>query len=172
MKAQDAILSHFKIIKTMKTDIPEIHQAVMDLDDILPFHEAVTGAVTRAIQDLTDSVFCSVANVVLLRRDAYLDNIKFGIKPDTLLALRSSPIQASTLFADDLILRAEQEVTAHENLPRRDRPGHPYKQPASQGNKPSKGKPAWKRFRKNTGSGNAGEKPAFNQKPAKAVNKK
>ena len=41
-----------------------------------------------ALQHLADSLFVQMSNLILLRRDSYLDHVKNGIKPDTYNQLR------------------------------------------------------------------------------------
>ena len=41
----------------------------------------------RTMQDLSEGVFISMANLTLARRDSYLEFIRGGVKPDTLTAL-------------------------------------------------------------------------------------
>ena len=72
-----------------------------------------------------------LGNLVLIRRDSYLDYLKPGVKPDTLAALRASPLHMSTLFPEELLTKAEAEIASQES---RSQPsyhwdrGHPYKE--------------------------------------------
>ena len=68
----------------------------------------------KAMQHLADIIFVQMENITLLRRDAYLDHLKPGIKPDTWCALRNSPLNSSGLFPDDMVRRAEDENTKAE----------------------------------------------------------
>ena len=178
-KVQESVEGFVKVIKHTKPGNNDFLETVYELEDLLAFQDKVTAAVQRSIQDLTDSVFNSLANMVLLRRDSYLDNIRYGVKPDTLSALRTSPLHASSLFSDILLSKAEQEIVAHEskgsNQARRDRPGHLYRQsrPSNSANgrandsRHSKAKPAWKQFSKNKRASTG-----YTQKAAKSVNQK
>ena len=56
-----------------------------------------------------------MGNLTLALRDAYLNHLKTAIKPDTLAALRTSPLQISTMFTDSVIKRAEEEIAYYEN---------------------------------------------------------
>ena len=67
------------------------------------------------MEHLTEFVFISMGNLTLVRRDAYLNHLKSGTKPDTLSALRTSPLHIPTLFPDSVIKRAEEEIAHHEN---------------------------------------------------------
>ena len=67
------------------------------------------------MEHLSDFVFVTVANSTLARRDAYLSHLKSGIKPDTLAALRTAPLQMTTLFPDEVfkILLPLRARTSH-----------------------------------------------------------
>ena len=54
----------------------------------------------RAIQDLSEGVFISMANLSLARMDSYLEFMRGGVKPDTLTALRTAPVHLHSLFPD------------------------------------------------------------------------
>ena len=67
---------------------------------------------------------------MLLRREAYLEHAKLGVKPETIAQLRVSPLHLSTLFDDDSVSKAEKEVSEYEARPpppvhyRRDQGSH------------------------------------------------
>ena len=67
------------------------------------------------MEHLTDFVFNSMGNFTLAHRDAYLNHLKTGIKPGTLAALRTAPLQISTLFPDTVIKWADEESAHFEN---------------------------------------------------------
>ena len=54
-------------------------------------------------------------NLTLARRDAYLIHLKNGVKPDTLAALRTAPLQIATLFPDSVIKKAEEEIAYYDS---------------------------------------------------------
>ena len=66
----------------------------------------------ETMEHLTDFVFVSMGNLTLARRDSYLTHVKSGIKPDTLSALRTAPLQLSTLFPDSILKWAEDDIAA------------------------------------------------------------
>ena len=72
---------------------------------------------------LTDFVFVSMANTILLRRDSYLSYLKAGVKADTLNALRSGPLELDTLFPDSVIKQEEEDIANFD----RNRSGWVYK---------------------------------------------
>ena len=75
------------------------------------------------MQHLADIIFVQMGNITLLRRDAYLDLLKTGIKPDIWCALRNSPLNFSGLFPDDMVRRAEEEISKTENEHHTTQPG-------------------------------------------------
>ena len=56
----------------------------------MTFKRSISQAMQRTMQDLSEGVFISMANLTLARRDSYLEFICGGVKPDTLTALRTS----------------------------------------------------------------------------------
>ena len=66
------------------------------------------------MEHLSEFVFMSMGNLTLARRDLYLNHIKGDVKPDTIAALRTDPLQLPTLFPDSIIRRAEEEIAHFE----------------------------------------------------------
>ena len=131
----------------------------------------------RLIQDVTDAVFNDLTNIVLLRRDSYLEHLRLGVRPDTAIALRGAPIHLETLFADDIVAKAEKEVVEYDNRPPpprrdRDRGGHPYRSSGNSGNsgsqQPQKRKDDWKKVSQRVSASKATtqEKQSFPSKSA------
>ena len=81
----------------------------------MDFNASITQAAAKTKEHLTDFVFFSMGNLTLARRDAYLNHVKTGIKPDTLASLRTAPLQISTLFPDTVIKQAKEEIAHFEN---------------------------------------------------------
>ena len=81
-----------------------------ELQYLMEFNASITQAAAKTMGHLTDFVFISMGNLTMVRRDTYIKHVKSGIKPDTLAALRASPLQISTLFTDTAIKRAEKEI--------------------------------------------------------------
>ena len=106
------------------------------------------------MEHLTDFVFVNMANVTLLRRDSYLDDLKAGIKADTLAALRTAPppppppLHLPTLFPDIVIKEAEEDISNYD----KGRSGsvykkgryHPYERTESKQDSKKQDRPAWK----------------------------
>ena len=74
-----------------------------------------------------------MANVTLVRRDAYLAHVKSGLKQDTLSALHEAPLDLPTLFLDSVLrtilvdLRTRVVLVHGQSGGRRDIRFHPYK---------------------------------------------
>ena len=51
----------------------EVTGALNDLRDLMAFHQRVSVAMGTSLQHLADSLFVHVSNLILLRRDSYLD---------------------------------------------------------------------------------------------------
>ena len=68
------------------------------------------------MEHLTEFVFVSMGNLTLARRDAYLNHrLNFGIKPDTVAASRTAQLHILTLFPNNVVKRAEEEIALFEN---------------------------------------------------------
>ena len=93
----------------------EVYSALSDLRDFMAFHRQVSVAIGMALQPLADSLFVHLSNLVLLRRDAYLDYVKTGVKQDTINLLRNAPLFGYGLFPDAAIVTAEQDIHKHES---------------------------------------------------------
>ena len=68
-----------------------------------------------SLQHLGDSLFVQMANLILLRRDSYLDFLKPGVKQDTMNSLRNAPMFGYALFSDAVIMTAEQDIQKAES---------------------------------------------------------
>ena len=127
-------------------------------------------------RDLSEGVFISMAHFTLARRDSYLEYLHAGVKQDTLTALRTSPIHLHSLFPDNLLIKAEEEVSRSEE--RRSagqshrKPGrfHSYASNDKSSHQPDRkpSVPAWKQIREcQQGKKGRGKPSTFSQKPAK-----
>ena len=128
------------------------------------------------MQDLSEGVFISMANFTLACRDSYLEYLHAGVKQDTVNALRTSPVHLNSLFPDQLIAKAEEEICRSEE--RRSsgtshrQPGrfHPYAASGkSTGHSDRKSTlPAWKQIKdKQQARKGHGKASTFSQKPTK-----
>ena len=93
----------------------EVSAALSDLKDLSAFHQNVSVAMGTALQHLADSLFLQMSNLILLRRDSYLDHVKNGIKPDTYNQLRG---HEAGVVAEDMVpipVSLNREVTSNIN---------------------------------------------------------
>ena len=54
----------------------EVTEALKDIKDYMAFHQSVSVAMGTALQHLANSLFVNLANLVLLRRDSYVEHVK------------------------------------------------------------------------------------------------
>ena len=170
-KIQDSVQDNLKALQTELSKGKSSVKAQAALDELhylTSFNQNVSFAMSKSLQHLSDFTFVQMANLTLLRRDAYLENLKPGVKHDTLSALRNSPLSGYALFPDAVIWKAEDEITQCENSKRTSQPGlgqggftggykkqqqnrfQPYpsnwKQPQDSSRQTGKDMPAWKSF--------------------------
>ena len=97
-KVQETMKTQVKVIQRVTSkgkSSSKLHQSADELDYLITFNRSITQAMARCMQDLSDGVFIIVANLTLARRDSYLEFLKVGIKPDSLMSLRTDPIYMS-----------------------------------------------------------------------------
>ena len=101
----------------------EVSGALTDLRDLMAFHQKVSTAMGTSLQHLADNLFVHLSNLILIRRDSYLEFVKSGVKQDIMNLLRNAPLFSYGLFPDAAIMRAEQDVQKHEASSGTQRPG-------------------------------------------------
>ena len=89
----------------------KVSEATEELQFLMEFNSSITQAAAKAMEHLTEFVFFTMGNLTLARRDAYLNHLKNGIKPDTFAALRTGPLHITTLFPESAIKWAEEEIS-------------------------------------------------------------
>ena len=92
----------------------KVSSAMDELHFLMDFNASITQAAAKTMKHLSEFVFISMGNLTLARRDAYLNHIRAGVKPDTIAALRTAPLHIPTLFPDSIIKRAEEEIAHFE----------------------------------------------------------
>ena len=154
----------------------KMKQAVNELEYLTTFNRSISQAMARTMQDLSEGVFINMANFTLARRDSYLDYLHAGVKQDTVNALRTSPVHLNALFPEQLISKAEEEISKSEE---RHSSGtshwhqnrfHPYAaSDKSTGHHDRKSNlPVWKQIKdKQQARKGRGKASTFSQKPAK-----
>ena len=176
-RVQDAMSAQLKALHLDKGKSSERTKQVVDeLDYLVTFNLSISQAMARTMQDLSEGVFISMANFTLVRRDSYLEYLHAGVKQDSLNALRMSAVHINSLFPDQLITKAEEEICRSEerhssgqSYRRRGR-FHPYAPSDKSATHPDRksGVPAWKQIRDQQQSTKGCGKPStFSQKLAK-----
>ena len=154
----------------------KMRQAVGELEYLTTFNRSISQAMARTMQDLSEAVFINMANFTLARRDSYLDYLHAGVKQDTVNALRTSPVHLDALFPDQLIAKAEEEISKSEERRssgtshRQQGRFHPYSASDKSASRHTdrKNVPAWKQIRDNQQSRRGrGKASNYSQKPAK-----
>ena len=116
-KVQDSMVTQLKSLwedSTKGKTAERTQQAVEELEYLVTFNRSISQAMQLTMQDLSEGLFISMANLTLAHRDSYLKFIHGGVKPDTLTALRTSPVHLHSLFPDNLLVKAEDEISRSE----------------------------------------------------------
>ena len=175
-KVKDAMSSQLKNLHSEKSkgkSSERTQQAVEELECLVTFNWSISQAMARTMQDVSEGVFISMVNFTLACRDSYLEYLHSGVKQDTLTALRTAPIHLHSLFPDNLLIKAEEEVSRSEE--RRStgqshrKPGcfHPYASNDKSSHQPDRtpSVPAWKQIREcQQGKKGRGKRSTFSQK--------
>ena len=177
-RVQDSMATQLKTLHldSKGKSSEKMKQAVSELEYLTTFNRSISQAMARTMQDLSEGIFINMANFTLARRDSYLDYLHAGVKQETVNALRTSPVHLNALFPDQLITKAEEEISRNEER-RSSGTSHgqqnhfrPY--PASDRStshhdrKPTL--PAWKQIKdKQQARKGHGKASTFSQKPAK-----
>ena len=146
---------------------------------MVTLNRSISQAMQCTMQDLSEGVFISMANLTLARRDSYLEFIRGGVKPDTLTALHTAPVHLHSLFSDSLLVKAKDEISRSEerhssgSSHRKPRCFHPYASSSGRSTQQPDQKPttpAWKQIRdQQIGQKGRGKASNFTQKPAKGL---
>ena len=116
-RVQDAMstqLQNLHLDKSKGISSERTQQAVDELEYLVTFNRSVSQAMARTMQDLSAGIFISVANFTLARRDSYLEFLHAGVKQDTLTLLHTAPVHLQFIFPDQLLIKAEEEVSRSE----------------------------------------------------------
>ena len=158
-----------------------MQQAVEELEYLVTFNRSISQAMQRTMQDLSEGVFISMANLTLAHRDSYLEFFRGGVKPDTLTALRTAPVHLNSLFPDSLLVKAEDVISHSEerrssgSSNRKPDCFHPYVSSNGRATQQLDWKPtapAWKQIRdRQIVQKGCGKASNFTKKPAKGFKK-
>ena len=171
LKIQENMNTQLKAIKVESKGktAAKVSSAVDKLQFLLDFNSSVCQAMAKSMEHLTEFVFVTMANTTLLRRDSYLAYLKAGVKADTLNALRTAPLHLDTLFPDNVVKRAEEDITSFDKgrttSVYKGRRYHPYERQDSRSDK-QQDRPAWKNLSRTQGRKNKG-KQQYSSRPAK-----
>ena len=176
LKVQDNMQGQLKSIRAEINKgkcSSKFSNAVDELQFLSDFNSNISQAMAKTMEHLSDFVFVTVVNPTLARRDAYLSHLKAGIKPDTLASLRTAPLQMATLFPDEALKQAEQDIANFETknqAPSSFKKGrfHPYERSDKRPDNKKQDRPAWKnlgyRGQSKRGRGKASH---YSSRPAK-----
>ena len=154
-KVQQNMTSQLKILQSEHSkgkSADKVGGATEELQYLMTFNSSITQCMAKTMEHLSDFGFVSMYNFTLARRDSYLAHMKSGIKQDTLAALRQSPMDSVTLFPDNILKKAEEDISKFED---RSHPHasssnhkasryHPYKRSDRSSYEAKSSKPAWK----------------------------
>ena len=109
-----------------------------------------------------------MTNFTLSRRDRYLKYLHAGVKQDTLIALCTASIRLQSLLPDQLLIKADEEVSRSEERRssgqshRKPARFHPYAANDKSSHQPDRkfSIPAWKQIRERQQSKKGRGKPA------------
>ena len=176
-RVQDSMTTQLKTLRldSKGKSSEKMRQAVSELENLTTFNRSISQAMARTMQDLSEAVFINMANFTLARRDSYLDYLHAGVKQDTVNTLRTSPVHLNALFPDQLIAKAEEEISQSEERRssgtshQHEGHFHPYAaSDKSTGHHDKKNVPAWKQIKdKQQARRGRGKAFTFSQKPAK-----
>ena len=165
-------------LKAIRTDLSKgkcsskVSTAVEELQYLTDFNSSISQAMAKTMEHLNDFVFVTVGNSTLARRDAYLSHLKYGIKSDTLAALRTAPLQMTTLFPDEVLKQAEQDIATFESknqpLSRKKGRFHQYERTEKHSDNRKPERPAWKNLgHRGQGKKGRGKASHYTPRPAK-----
>ena len=174
-KVQENMQSQLKLIRSDLSKgklSSRVSGAADELQFLMNFNSSITQAMAKTLEHLSDFVFVTVANTTLARRDSYLSHLKTGIKPDTLAALRTALLYITTLFPDEALRQAEQDIANFESKGQlhAGKKGrfHHYERPDKRADNKKPDRPAWKNIGNRGHSKKArGKASYYSSRPAK-----
>ena len=130
-KVQDNMRSQLKAIKlelSKGKSSTKVSGAAEELQFLLDFNSGITQAMAKTFEHLTDFVFVTVAN--------------------STLTLRTGPLNMATLFPEEALKQAEQEIATFESKGQihtgKKARFHPYEHPEKRPDSKKPERPAWK----------------------------
>ena len=168
LKIQENMTNQLKAVKVESKGkaAANVSSDVDELQFLLDFNASVCQAMAKS----TEFVFVTMANTTLLRRDSYLAYLKAGVKADTMNALRTAPLHLETLFPDNVVKRAEEDITSFDKgrsaSVYKGRRYHPYERQDSRSDK-HQDRPAWKNLSHTQRRKNNKAKQQYSSRPVK-----
>ena len=181
-QVQEDLSNHLRVLqddRAVDNLAPETQNSLSEIGFLVDFNNRISRAMARSMQDISDFVFNMWANIVLVRRDSFLDLLRSGVKQDTYNALRTGPIHLPTLFLDETLGKAESELNTLDNRPHASgsqrsfhRPA-PYPTHAARASQESRGaansNQSWRNMSaRGTFRRGRGRASSFSQKPARS----
>ena len=81
-KVQDSMVTQLKSLRSDSSkgkSAERTQQAIEELEYLVTFNRSISQAMQRTMEDLSEGVFISMANLTLARRDSYLEFIRGGV---------------------------------------------------------------------------------------------
>ena len=173
-KVQQGMQQKLKAIQTecKGKSASKVAMASDKLQYLMDFNASISQAMAKTMEHLSDFVFVSIANLTLLRRDSYQPHMRSGIKPDTLAALRTAPLQLATLFPDSVLRKAEEDISSYESKGQSGssyRKGlyHPYECSEKRSDNKRSDQPAWKNISTHKEKRTKGKHSYYSSRPSK-----
>ena len=176
-KVQKDMTEQLKIIQSEQSkgkSVNKVGAATDELQYLMHFNSSISHCMAKTMEHLSDFAFVSMYNITLARRDTYLAHTKPGIKQDTLAALLQAPLEIPTLFPDQVLKKAEEDISKFEDRGRthssfsvhKDNRYHAYKKPDKHYEAKS-GKPAWKNIGRFSKKKNRQQANKYSSRPAR-----
>ena len=116
-KVQQSMTSQLKILQAENSkgkSADKVGGATEELQYLMTFNSSITQCMAKTMEHLSDFAFVSMYDFTLARCDSYLAHMKSGIKQDTLAALRLASMDCATLFPDNILKKAEEDISKFE----------------------------------------------------------
>ena len=182
-KVQDSMVTQLKSLRfdsSKGKSAEKQQQAVEELEYLVTFNRSISQAMQRTMQDLSEGVFISMANLTLARRDSYLEFIRGGVTNLTpclpYACLQSTNSRSSRTAYWSRLKRRSHVVKRGVLLVTQRKPGrfHPYVPYNRTSHQPDRKPttPAWKQIRdRQTAQKGGGKASNFSQKRARGFKK-
>ena len=120
-KIQDSVQEQLRVLQAelgKGKSSAKAQSALDELHYLTSFNQNVSFAMGKSLQHRYDFTFTQMANLTLVRRDSYFEDLKQGVKPDTFSSLRNCLLNGYALFPDAVTRKAEDEIAQYESAKR------------------------------------------------------